>query len=145
MSDASSLQLTARCHCGNVTVHVQLSQPVDKLVPRACDCSFCRMQGAAYVSDPNGTLRMRVLEGSELARYRQGAELADMLLCRRCGVLMGASYEADGRTFATLNGRILTDVQLPEAQAVSPQRLSAKDKSERWQKLWFADVSIEAD
>lgn len=142
---ASSTGLTARCHCGNLTVHVQLSHPLDKLVPRACDCSFCRMHGAAYVSDPNGKLRMRVLNGLDLVRYRQGAELADMLICRRCGVLIGASYEADGRTFATLNGRILVDVQLPDAQAVSPQRLSAEAKSERWQKLWFADVSIETD
>src|SRR5258707_4026086 len=95
------------CQCGNVQVNVELVNEPALYLPRAWHCSFCLKHGAAYVSDPNGSLRIRIEDPNLTGRYRQGNALADMLLCTRCGVLVGAVYSSEGRTHATVNVRVL--------------------------------------
>ena len=134
--------LSGRCHCGDIAVTVQLSGAAGHYSPRACDCDFCRLHGASYLSDPKGQLRFTVQPGAALNRYRQGAEEADMLLCGRCGVLMGACYERDDKCYGVVNTAILPPV-FAAPQPVSPKRLSADEKTRRWMQLWFPDVVIE--
>lgn len=133
--------LSGRCHCGDIAVSVQLSGAAERYSPRACDCDFCRLHGASYLSDPKGQLRFTVQPGAVLNRYRQGAEEADMLLCGRCGVLMGACYERDGSCYGTVNSAVLPPV-FAAPQPVSPKQLSADEKTRRWMLLWFPDVGI---
>lgn len=45
--------------------------------PRACDCDFCRKHGAAYISDPQGAVRIQVKDAQQLGRYRQGSGIAE--------------------------------------------------------------------
>ena len=135
--------LEGACHCGNIHVAARLARAPETYSPRACDCDFCRQHGAAYLSDPEGALRIRVGDGQLLGRYRQGSASADCLFCRRCGVLIGVAYQQDGRLFATINSRIvLGATRLGEPLAVSPKTLSATEKTARWQALWFRDVEL---
>src|SRR4051794_20913048 len=99
--------VSGKCHCGNIRVNVELAKEPERYQPRACDCDFCRMHGAAYVSDPNGSLTIRIADPGLTGRYRQGNALADMLLCTRCGVLAAALYSSDGQTQGTVNVRII--------------------------------------
>ena len=134
--------LNGRCHCGDIAVTVQLSRAAEQYAPRRCDCDFCRLHGAAYLSDPNGTLRFTLQPGASLNRYRQGAEQADMLLCGRCGVLVGGCYEYQGHRYAAVNTAVLPAV-FSAPEWASPQQLSAEEKTARWMQLWFADVEID--
>lgn len=130
------------CHCGNIRVELQLTRATDSYNPRACDCDFCRKHGAAYVSDPDGALHIRIADPAQAGRYRQGAQ-AEMLICRQCGVLLGALFADGGRCYATVNASVLDPaVRLGAATVVSPKTLSAGDKAARWQSIWFAHVSI---
>jgi len=131
------------CHCGNIAVELALSAAPETYQPRACDCDFCRKHGAAYVSDPQGALAIHIRSEDQSGRYRQGSATAELLVCRNCGVLVGALYRAEGRLYASVNARTLEATAVfGSEQPVSPRKLSAPDKVQRWQRIWFADVSI---
>jgi hypothetical protein len=140
----SAVQLSGGCHCGNLRLEVRLTRAPGEYSPRACDCDFCRKHGAAWLSDPRGSLRITVRDASELGRYRQGSRTAELLLCRRCGVLVGACMgDITSGLHGVVNAQVV-DGSRPFAapQVVSPHQLSADDKVRRWQQLWFSDVSI---
>jgi|SRR5579862_2429546 len=140
-------QLYGGCHCGNVAVQVQLSRASRSYAPRACDCTFCRKHGAAYLSDPDGSLVLRVRQMGQLGSYRQGSNAAEMLVCRTCGVLLGALYRDGDATYGVVNSRVLDAAEgFGAEQPVSPQTLSPEAKQKRWRQLWFARVTLaEAD
>jgi len=131
------------CHCGNISVELQLTRAPDSYSPRACGCDFCRKHGAAYVSDPDGALHIRIADPALAGRYRQGSGQAEMLICRQCGVLLGPLFAGGGRRYAAVNASVLDPaVRLGAATVVSPKALSAGYKAARWQSIWFANVSI---
>jgi hypothetical protein len=134
--------LTGGCYCRNIVVELGLSREPGQYEPRACDCDFCRKHGAAYVSDPQGSLRILIRDPSLAGEFRQGNELADMLLCARCGVLIGALYRSEGRVYATINAQAVEGGSFGMPTPVSPKQLSGENKVARWKKLWFSDVTI---
>jgi hypothetical protein len=134
------------CHCGNLHAELVLTRTPATYSPRACDCDFCRKHGAAYVSDPAGSLRLQVRDAQQLGRYRQGSGAAELLLCRNCGVLIGALFTAEGRHYAAFNARAAhTSTRFGADQQVSPKELAAADKVRRWQDLWCRDVRLDID
>lgn len=133
-------KISGRCHCGNITVQVTLTGNPETYRPRACDCEFCRKHGAAYLSDPNGSLLIHVVEAQLTSHYRQGSAAAEMLLCGRCGVLIGALYADAGHRLGVVNARVLEMTALGSPESVSPKSLNASEKVERWRRLWFPDV-----
>tara|TARA_R110000772_G_scaffold87094_17_gene181869 strand:+ start:1272 stop:1763 length:492 start_codon:yes stop_codon:yes gene_type:complete len=133
------------CYCGNVTFDIVLSQPPSAYHPRACDCDFCRKYGASYLSDPQGCLSVNVEDAASLGRFHQGYEAADFLICRICGVLVGACYEEGGTLYATINARCLREtVDFGETVSASPKKLSKGDRIDRWKQVWFSNVQITA-
>ena len=135
-------QLAGGCHCGNIAVRVELERAPAAYAPRACDCEFCRKHGAAWVSDPQGSLAVHIGDERAAIHYAQGDRLAEMLLCRNCGVLVGALWR-EQRLYGVLNASVLESaVAFAETQPVSPRTLSAAAKMSRWKSLWFADVTL---
>jgi hypothetical protein len=131
------------CHCGNILLDLQLANEPGSYHPRACDCAFCRKHGAAYISDAQGSLRVRINDQRRSGTYRQGNELAEMLLCTHCGVLIGALYRTEGRIYATVNVRVIEGAESFGAeQPVSPRKLSGDAKVARWKDLWFSSVEL---
>jgi hypothetical protein len=92
-----------RCHCGNVELALTTALELDALPLRACACEFCRRHGARTTTDPAGAVRIAVHDPHELGRYRFGLATADALVCRRCGVYVGAVLEAHDGAWATIN------------------------------------------
>lgn len=115
------------CHCGNLTYVFEASAGLDVLGLRADMCSFCRAHGARNTSDPNGAMRIRVREPALLERYRFGLKTADFLVCRRCGVYVGALLE--DRWF-TVNVNTFNAPPPPDAHAV-PHDFDAEDVATR--------------
>lgn len=133
------------CHCGAVGVEFSSALDPTAIVPRACDCSFCRKHGAAYVSDPHGQLRISTGGASTLRSYRQGSGTARFHLCGECGVLVAVTYEHAGRLHGAVNVSCLdgrTGFAAP--LAASPQSLGAEEKIARWLQLWVPDVQLVA-
>jgi hypothetical protein len=129
------------CHCGNILVEIGLPRPPDTYTPRACDCEFCTRHGAAYISDAQGSLVVRIKDESESRMYRQGSGQAGFLLCRSCGVLVGAFYRRENQLYGTVNARVLA-AEFAASRPASPKQLSDQDKAQRWQELWFPAVTI---
>lgn len=136
-------EVSGGCYCGNIQVDVRFTRPPDTYNPRACDCDFCRMHGAAYVSDPQGSLRIRVRDADQLSSYRQGSGRAELLLCRNCGVLIAPILRQDDRIYASVNVRVIeTAAAFGAEQVVSPKKLAEADKVKRWHEIWFGDVTL---
>jgi hypothetical protein len=128
--------LMGRCDCGRVQATLDTALGASEFAPRACDCSFCRKHGAAWVSDPRGALRVEARATHDLSVYRQGSETAEMLLCAQCGVVVAVVFEHHDGVFGAINAGCLEDVVLAAPVVVSPKHLSATEKIERWRRLW---------
>lgn len=128
-----SLQLHAgQCHCGAIRVAFETSRP---LAPRACQCGFCRRHGARTVADPQGSAQLAF--GPETLRYRFASNVADFLICSRCGVYVGALAEIDGQAYATLNLNAFDDPRLDLAAApVSYDGEGIDERADRRRAKW---------
>jgi hypothetical protein len=136
-------QVTGSCHCGNVSVSIELPRDPIEYSPRACDCDFCRKHGASYFSDPDGTLCLTVRSRKLLHEYRQGSRTAEMLVCANCGVLIGGMFRTDAGDFAAINTRIVdAGIAFGDPQTASPKLLDVEEKAERWRRLWFRSVTM---
>src|SRR5262249_34639861 len=127
------------CHCGALRFSFQTSLPVTAWSVRACQCTFCRAHGAVTTSDPAGRLMFHVTEAEVLQRYRFGERTADFLLCRRCGVYLGAQIQTARGAFGIINTRALMPhpQELPGAAAADYGSETASERIERREKRWM--------
>lgn len=131
------------CHCGNIALEMEITGEPLSFNPRSCDCDFCRKHVASYVSDPRGKLVIVVKDKNNLGKYRQGSVIADFLICRICGVLVGVCYQEPGQMYAAVNSMAFENVAgFGAAITVSPKKLNDQEKIQRWKKIWFSDVRI---
>jgi hypothetical protein len=139
-------RVSGGCHCGNILIDLELARTPREYNPRACDCDFCRKHCAAYVSDPQGSLFIRIKDERDSGKYRQGSGRAECLLCRNCGVLVGALYRSDGRLHGAVNVKaIAVRTSFGAEQPVSPKKLSESEKVKRWREIWFSNVNVTFD
>ena len=135
--------LTGSCHCQCLQLVLHGSIEPSTTSPRACDCSFCQAHAAAWVSDPDGELVVTASGADALGRYRQGAESAEVLFCRHCGVLLAVVFATDEGLCGAVNVRCLANAgEFASAQVVSPRQLPPEERRERWRRLW-SPVRIE--
>jgi hypothetical protein len=95
------------CHCGNVTLRFETAEPPAAFTVRACGCGFCRRHQTRTVADPAGRLRLTVRDPTRVNRYRFGLRTTDFLICRECGVYLGAVYHDDDGAWALINTPVL--------------------------------------
>jgi len=127
-----------RCHCGAIGLTYRTALPGDRWSIRACQCTFCRLHDALSTSDPQGGLDFTIREPELLQRYRFGGRTADFLLCRRCGVYLGAQMIADDHALGIVNVHALREPpsELPLAVAMSYDGESASERQARRMKRW---------
>jgi hypothetical protein len=126
---------TGQCHCGGIRIAFETGLP---LSPRACQCRFCRRHDARSVSDPQGMAIL--IFAVEPIRYRFASRAADYLICRRCGVYVGAATEGGRGPIVTLNLNAFDDPR-PDLEAVpvsyegeTPEERAAR-RARRWTPL----------
>lgn len=95
------------CHCGAVKVALQTRKTAAELGARSCQCSFCRMHGASWTSDPAGELSVNI--AGNVSRYRLGTGSAEFLICASCGVVPAVIWEADGRLLSVVRVECLPE------------------------------------
>ena len=140
---AETQVLRGSCHCGQLGVELSTARELSGISPRACDCSFCQMHGAAYVSDPAGRLSVFENKPGALRIYRQGSMRAQFLMCANCGVLVAVIMEEAEHLYGAANAACLDGRRAFAAPVpVSPQLLGPEEKVSRWQQAWVADVLV---
>lgn len=126
------------CHCGALGWVFHTAVDPASWVVRSCQCSFCRTHGTRNTTDPAGRVDFRCADPEAIARYRFGLETTDFLLCRRCGVYVGAVIERPEGRFATLNLNALTaplDAR-PDAEPVDYDAEGREDRIARRISRW---------
>ncbi len=139
------LRLTGGCHCGHLELTFETRRRPGELTVRACGCSFCRRHGVRAVSDPKGRVEFVVHDLAQLNRYRFGLGIAEFLICRTCGVYVGAIMADVGTTYATINVNVLATpgVFTQGAVPVSYDRESAAERRARRRVRWTPAEVIE--
>lgn len=126
------------CHCGAIGFEYSTAVRPSEWDVRACQCSFCMAHGAACTTDPSGYVAFNLTEESELQRYRFGLRTADFLVCRNCGVYIGAVLDGAEGGFATVNTRSIASVQgsIPAPRPVEFDGEPANVRRTRRQAQW---------
>src|SRR5262245_28026423 len=92
-----TMEILGRCHCGNISFKLAIEPDPAEIPARACGCSFCLKHGGVWTSVPNGSLRIRIEDAAQLARYAFGTRTAEFHVCRTCGVVPLVTSTIDGR------------------------------------------------
>ncbi len=134
------------CHCGAVGFRYQTDIAPEQWSIRACQCRFCRAHDALSASDPNGSVEFMVADPKLLNRYRFGLRTADFLVCRECGVYVGALIETENGQFGIINTHAL--LQTPESLAATePMNYDSEDvggRASRREARWTpAEINLE--
>jgi hypothetical protein len=100
-------------------VRLHLSKSPSDNPLRACSCSFCRAHQTRTVADSAGLFEVAANDWQMVEPYRFGSGTADYLVCRRCGVYVGAIFETTAGLRAVVNVNCLADralfTQVPSA------------------------------
>jgi len=144
MTDAMYL---GSCHCGAIGFRYTTSRPPAEWSVRACQCRFCRVHDALSTSDPQGTLQFSADNAEALQLYRFALKTADFLLCRQCGVYIGAVIEINEHQYGIINTHALEDAPADMAE-VGAIRYDDEDRSgrisrreQRWTPVLKASLS----
>ena len=136
------------CHCQNISVKLRLSQPPAQLPLRSCSCAFCRSHGTRTLSDRNGQVEITANDWTQVERYQFGSRTADYMLCRRCGVYVGAVCETSTGLRAVLNVNCLDDraafTQIPTAPDYDGEATDARldRRATNWMPVVIREASI---
>ncbi len=126
-----------QCHCGAIGFDYSTDLTPQNWSVRACQCSFCRAHGAHYTSDANGSVSFRFSKPDALERYRFGLRTADFLVCRNCGVFIGAVLTTGRGSFAALNlNALITPVQHGTPESISFDAESRDARVDRRETRW---------
>jgi hypothetical protein len=137
MSDATSEYL-AGCHCGALTARFRTALATSAWQVRGCQCSFCRAHAGLTISDPSGSLEFAAVHPEQVQRYRFGRRVTDFLLCRTCGIYVGASVAVPNGRFGVLNTHALRPIpaNLPQPVPMNYAAETLLEKQQRREARW---------
>jgi hypothetical protein len=118
------------CHCGAIGYSYATALLPAAWSVRACQCTFCLAHAALSTSDPAGRIEFETNNADLLQKYRFGLKTADFLLCRNCGVYIGASIATDRGPFGIINLRTLK-LKPATVAAVTPITYDKEDTGDR--------------
>ena len=126
------------CHCGSLAFEFRTALEPSEWSVRNCQCSFCRLHGALYTSDPAGSIEFTHRDPQQVSRYRFGHKTADFIFCGRCGGYLGAVAEHDGRQVMVVNIQVLDPRPggLAAAQSMSYEGESDAARNSRHAARW---------
>lgn len=132
------------CHCGNISYIAKFQNEPSSYTPRVCDCKLCSSHGATYAADNNGILSIKIKNKNDVSKYKQGSRIAEFLICKICGVMIGVCYEENDSTYGAINIRSAHDYRaFGKSHPTHLTQLTDEDRIKRWKKLWFSNVKIE--
>ena len=126
------------CHCGAVGYSYRTALFPENWSLRACQCGFCRKHAALSTSDPEAELEFRDRVRGTLHHYRFGQMTADFLVCRKCGVYLGATIATPEGRYGIINVNALRPLpsDLPPAVPADYEGESAEQRIARRVQKW---------
>ena len=124
-----------QCHCGQAKLTIKLPKPLLEYQSRACDCDFCTSRNISYLSDPDS--QIEIISDIPLLQSQQGSNQATFLSCNQCHSVLAVALIEKDMSLGTINVNLIqTSEPLQAPVIVSPQRLSASERKQRWKTLW---------
>ncbi len=132
------IDYSGSCHCGAIGFTYRTGIKPEQWSIRACQCSFCRAHDALSTSDPAGQIAFLETKPELLQKYRFGLKTADFLLCRKCGVYIGAVIASAGGVFGIVNVHALeeTPANLAATATISYDAEDAGGRVSRREERW---------
>jgi hypothetical protein len=126
------------CHCGAIGYVFRTAIAPESWSVRACQCSFCRAHAVRTTSDPAGSVQFQERVRGALHRYRFAQMTADFLICRKCGVYVGASISTPNGNYGIININALQPVptDLPAAAAAVYEAETTEQRIARRAQRW---------
>jgi len=99
---------------------------------------------AASLYDPNGSIEFLEPRSGALARYRFGQRTADFLICRNCGVYLGAVIDSpSGRLgIINVNALRLSPSALPVPKSMDYDSETSEQRIARRQQRWSPVIGV---
>lgn len=138
------MQISGRCHCGNMGFVYTLEPDPAEIAARACTCSFCVKHGGVWTSSPTGSLRVRIREPQRVSRYAFGTRTALFHVCSTCGVVPVVTSTIEGHDYAVVNVNAFEDVPSSMLRR-TPASFDGEGEGERLARRarnWIADVTF---
>jgi hypothetical protein len=142
----AQMNLSGRCHCGNIAFELEWEGDPPEIPARACGCSFCVRHGGVWTSNPRSRLTVAVSDVSLVSKYAFGTRTATFHVCSRCGIVPLVTSEISDRLYAVVNVNALENVD-PTWLRRAAADFEAEDvqaRLARRQRNWIADVRIVA-
>lgn len=124
-----------QCHCGHAKLTIKLLKPLREYQSRVCDCDFCTSRNISYLSDPDS--QIEIISDIPLLQSQQGSNQATFLSCNQCHLVLAVALIEKDMSLGAINVNLIqTSEPLQAPVIVSPQRLSASERKQRWKMLW---------
>lgn len=120
-------KINGQCHCGNIQFEFETDIDLDQLTIRNCQCRFCKLHGAATARDPEGSARILVKDLGSVNLYRFATESTDFVVCKNCGVYVGAVLTHGADQCVTLNMN-LTHLNTDNAEPITYEDESVESR-----------------
>lgn len=126
------------CHCGAIGYAYRTDLQPGAWSVRACQCSFCRSHAGVTTSDPAGRLEFFERTAGALNRYRFANRTADYLICRNCGIYLGAIFTSARGRFGIVNVNAMQNrpAGLPPLEAKDYGTESVEQRAARREQRW---------
>lgn len=127
--------IKTQCFCGQVSIRLNLIEPLESYCLRQCDCDFCMNKGIYYLSDP--AVNIQLVTTQSLKKQQQGSLQSDFLLCANCDNVIGVTYMFGSELKGAINASLIKEKLINQNIInVSPKLLNASEKVKRWNKVW---------
>jgi hypothetical protein len=138
------MQISGRCHCGNISFVLDWTPEPSEIPARACTCSFCTKHGGVWTSCPAGSLKVSVRSPSLVSTYSFGTKTAQFHVCSTCGVVPVVTSRIGGRLYAvaSVNAFEGVDPSLLRQASVSFDGENEEARLARRKRNWIADVDV---
>ena len=95
-------EYVGRCTCGRIEVRLFSRLAPGQFQPRtdAPTCRFCSEHDGVWISDPNGTLRLRTADATSVRTF--ASEQVRFHFCSACNTLVHAGFEDASRAVAVV-------------------------------------------
>ena len=135
------MTIRGNCSCNNISLSWQNFDL--SLVPRKCDCDYCRVRDAAYVSKSGTAVELTIRKADMYNVTRHGSKQADFHECTFCRDVVMVTAAIQGNLYGALNVNCLHGRErFVEPVVVDFSGQAPHEKLERWMANWCQPVRI---
>ena len=130
--------MRGKCSCGNIKFDWQNIDA--SLVPRTCQCLYCRNNNLTYVSKSGTRLSITIKRPQWHLIEHQGTGTADFHRCRFCNDVVLVTAVINNETFGVINRHCVQNVDFPPPVALDFAEETREKRCERRFQNWCTPV-----